>query len=671
MSNFCWEWESLTSETVGPAPRAGHSGHLFGSSILLAFGDNKSESSRIFYGDIWLYDINNRRWTSSVLPGKQRSHHAAVTMGPSLLVYGGASQYELLDDMFVLSSDGSVQSVNVTAPPARRGHTMVACDNKAIVYGGLGASGVMDDTWLFDANALCWLPVRTNSVPAARTFHASVCNPQGQVLLLGGKNDRSLSDVWLLDLRANNWIEQPAMSMALYGHTAHYTDSHGVLVTGGVGDGWHVNAETPLQVSSYDGNALSPLLYSSIAPQARVYHCAVWDGEKLLSMGGLKLCNSATTNSNWVMRAVGLTANATFASVPPGAPLSHQGSPNAGAAAHAHAQERKLRLKTSVILARRDKQQLQFTSRPVHDGGAALVKVDSLASSLQVPRSSSLTQTSADASEIIDMFLRMAPSMGGGVRLAPGQFACLPQEILSICENVRAVLQSEPCVVDVPAPCKVFGDLHGQFDDLLEFFQFYGMPSHMFGDIGSVNYVFDGDFVDRGSKSLEVVTLLFALKMRYPRNVFLVRGNHEDMNINRNYGFLAECRERLGEAGDSVWRHVNEVFEYLPLAAIVAGRSMVVHGGIGPVFRSLDQLRNLSKPITILSPPQPLLRDVLWADPAENDRQSNFSENIDRGPQIVKFGPDVVFKFLQENNLDFIFRAHQPVLDGFEYFASG
>lgn len=109
------------------------------------------------------------------------------------------------------------------------------------------------------------------------------------------------------------------------------------------------------------------------------------------------------------------------------------------------------------------------------------------------------------------------------------------------------------------APTRVFGDIHGQLPDLLHLFHTYGIPDSQTGDIDLINYVFIGDFVDRGTYSLEVVATLFCLKLRYPRRVFLIRGNHEDSEVNQCFGFQAECISRLGSDGSVVWTEVNQV----------------------------------------------------------------------------------------------------------------
>merc|ERR1719362_439895 len=144
------------------------------------------------------------------------------------------------------------------------------------------------------------------------------------------------------------------------------------------------------------------------------------------------------------------------------------------------------------------------------------------------------------------------------------------KELLLLCDTVVEVLRREGSLVEVPLPCRVYGDIHGQLLDLLEFFNAFSWPDKRRGDIFSMNYIFLGDFVDRGAYSCDVIVLLFSLKILYPTKIFLVRGNHEDRLMNMNYGFREDCHTKFGQIdGDKVWERANDVFEFLPIAALV------------------------------------------------------------------------------------------------------
>ena len=170
-------------------------------------------------------------------------------------------------------------------------------------------------------------------------------------------------------------------------------------------------------------------------------------------------------------------------------------------------------------------------------------------------------------------------------------------QVRSLCKQAFAVFREEPSLITTRAPMKVFGDIHGQYSDLLSFFLVHGQPyPPTISDLQGYRYLFNGDFVDRGPHSLEVVCVLFALKVYAPKQVFLLRGNHESAELNRVYGFLDECKARFprGE-GARVWDAVNMVFNQLPVAALVDDKILIVHGGIGPHVKSLKDIAEVPK----------------------------------------------------------------------------
>ncbi|KAK9279972.1 hypothetical protein L1049_013656 [Liquidambar formosana] len=249
------------------------------------------------------------------------------------------------------------------------------------------------------------------------------------------------------------------------------------------------------------------------------------------------------------------------------------------------------------------------------------------------------------------------------------QFFLDCNEIADLCDSAERIFSSEPSVLQIKAPVKIFGDLHGQFGDLMRLFDEYGSPSTA-GDIAYIDYLFLGDYVDRGQHSLETITLLLALKVEYPNNVHLIRGNHEAADINALFGFRIECIERMGERdGIWAWHRINRLFNWLPLAALIEKKIICMHGGIGRSINHVEQIENLQRPIT-MEAGSIVLMDLLWSDPTENDSVEGLRPNA-RGPGLVTFGPDRVMEFCNNNDLQLIVRAHECVMDGFERFAQG
>ncbi|KAH1142411.1 hypothetical protein GLYMA_12G095300v4 [Glycine max] len=216
------------------------------------------------------------------------------------------------------------------------------------------------------------------------------------------------------------------------------------------------------------------------------------------------------------------------------------------------------------------------------------------------------------------------------------QFFLDCNEIADLCDSAERIFSSEPSVLQLRAPIKIFGDLHGQFGDLMRLFDEYGAPSTA-GDIAYIDYLFLGDYVDRGQHSLETISLLLALKVEYPNNVHLIRGNHEAADINALFGFRIECIERMGERdGIWTWHRINRLFNWLPLAALIEKKIICMHGGIGRSINHVEQIENIQRPIT-MEAGSIVLMDLLWSDPTENDSVEGLRPNA-RGPGLVTFG---------------------------------
>ncbi|GLT90212.1 hypothetical protein SLE2022_081570 [Rubroshorea leprosula] len=214
-----------------------------------------------------------------------------------------------------------------------------------------------------------------------------------------------------------------------------------------------------------------------------------------------------------------------------------------------------------------------------------------------------------DKGVLDDVLKRLLEGRGGKqVQLSEG-------EIRQLCINARQIFLSQPNLVDVQAPIRICGDIHGQYQDLLRLFEYGGYPP-------DANYLFLGDYVDRGKQSLETICLLLAYKIRYPDRICLLRGNHEEAKI------------------------------------------LCMHGGLSPELENLNQIREIQRPTEI--PDSGLLCDLLWSDP--NPKIEGWGES-DRGVSCT-FGADVVHDFLDKNDLDLICRGHQVVEDGYEFFAN-
>ena len=226
-------------------------------------------------------------------------------------------------------------------------------------------------------------------------------------------------------------------------------------------------------------------------------------------------------------------------------------------------------------------------------------------------------------------------------------------ELKYLCIKSMEIFMQESSFLELTAPIIICGDIHGQYHDLIRLFDFGGSPQKK-------QYLFLGDYVDRGKNSIECIALLLAYKVKYPKNIYLLRGNHESEMINRTYGFFDECRRRYNLR---TWKIFSDCFNWLPIAALVNERILCMHGGISPDLQSLNNIKQIVRPTEV--PDKGLLCDLLWSDPEKG--AEDWASNS-RGISVL-FNENLVEKALDELDIDLICRAHQVVEEGYEFFA--
>jgi len=223
--------------------------------------------------------------------------------------------------------------------------------------------------------------------------------------------------------------------------------------------------------------------------------------------------------------------------------------------------------------------------------------------------------------------------------------------------EIKNILMKEPTVPEISVPeghkLTICGDTHGQFYDVLEIFHRNGHPSSTHA------YLFNGDFVDRGSWSTEVALTLYAYKLLYPDNVHINRGNHETDDMNKVYGFEGECRSKYN---DRIFKMFSETFSALPLASLVGGRYLVLHGGLfskdGVV---LDDIRAIDRHARRQPASEGLVNEMLWTDPQPNPGRGPSKRGVG-----LQFGPDITKAFCEANGLEAVIRSHEVRMGGYE-----
>jgi protein phosphatase len=255
---------------------------------------------------------------------------------------------------------------------------------------------------------------------------------------------------------------------------------------------------------------------------------------------------------------------------------------------------------------------------------------------------------------VLDAFLRVIPGRVDEYAKGtfPVEFPLVPGNVVeTICYEAIQAFRREPNVLQLSGHIIVVGDLHGHVLDLYRILIAMGLP-------GPRTFLFLGDLVDRGEFSIETVLIVLLLKVLWPDNVYIIRGNHEFGMVCATGGFREQVLEMY--SNEEIYDRLVATFDFLPLAAIVDRRILCVHGGFGPEFRSLDQIRNLVRPIHEFD--DDLLAGLLWSDP--RDECPTFEPSL-RGIGWY-FGSNAVKQILPRINMKMLIRAHECVANGYE-----
>ncbi|RDW89494.1 serine phosphatase-3 [Coleophoma cylindrospora] len=222
---------------------------------------------------------------------------------------------------------------------------------------------------------------------------------------------------------------------------------------------------------------------------------------------------------------------------------------------------------------------------------------------------------------------------------------------------VQKIVYDEPTMVEMEieddATLTVCGDTHGQYFDLMELFRLNGLPTEKH------YYLFNGDFVDRGSWSTEIALLLYAYKWLRPSQFFINRGNHETDDMNRVYGFEGECKAKYN---DRTFKLFSESFSALPLATLIGKKYLVLHGGLFSDDKiTLDDIRALNRHNQRQPGQAGLMMEMLWTDPQTEPGRGPSKRGVG-----MQFGPDVTRRFCEKNGLSAVIRSHEVRMEGYE-----
>ncbi|KAH7577466.1 hypothetical protein JRO89_XS01G0254700 [Xanthoceras sorbifolium] len=724
------KWTRIRPAGEPPSPRAAHAAAAVGTMVVFQGGIGPAGHST---DDLYVLDLTNDKykWHRVVVQGQgpgPRYGHAMDLVGQRYLVtVSGNDGKRVVADAWALdtaqkpyawqrlSPDGDRPSARMYATASARS------DGMFLLCGGRDASGApLADAYglLMHRNGQWEWTLAPGVAPSPRYQHAAVfvgarLHVTGGVLR-GGRSVEGEAAVAVLDTAAGVWLDRNGLvtssrtskgyaehdpSLELMRRCRHASASVGVriYIYGGLRGDILLDDFLVAENSQFQSDTNSPILTSERAPtitspkfNQSSFSSYASDELEIPSPGGLSMdknsmekLREASAAEAEAASAVWQAAQAASAIPAEETSVSDNNSQSAGTTSDGSDTEADVRLHPRAVVVAKE----------------AVGNLGGMVRQLSLDQfeneSRRMIPSNNDQSYPTKKFTRQRSPQGLHKKIistllrprnwkAPAnrRFFLDSYEVGELCYAAEQIFMHEPTVLQLRAPIKVFGDLHGQFGDLMRLFDEYGFPSTA-GDITYIDYLFLGDYVDRGQHSLETITLLLALKARicieqtkferkieYPENVHLIRGNHEAADINALFGFRLECIERMGESdGIWAWTRFNQLFNYLPLAALIEKKIICMHGGIGRSIHSVEQIEKLERPIT-MDAGSIILMDLLWSDPTENDSVEGLRPNA-RGPGLVTFGPDRVTDFCKKNKLQLIIRAHECVMDGFERFAQG
>eukprot|EP00899_Mesostigma_viride_P027752 jgi/Mesvir1/8161/Mv12469-RA.2 len=676
--------------------------------------------------DAYSYDLATGVWSLLESVGERpspRAAHATAAVGNMLVVQGGIGPTGLASgDLHVLDLNSEIckwHRVNVQGPGpgARYAHTMALVGKRYLVcIGGNDGRKPLNDVWTLDtaSKPYVWVEVHPEGVsPPPRMYAACSTRMDGLLLLCGGRDAQNVVFI------ASRLI---MLGGALGGGRMVKSTHNLAVLDTATGGWWPSEADIANQVKHPSADLFCRCRHATTVVGNVIFlygglNAGVLLGDMLVAEDGVAATSSGKRASTSTTAALP-GGSIPVALTPAGEATSRPTSlfPQGG---YQQQQQQQLQTQQQQLLQQQQQQQQaaqqgsderQRNQSPLMGGGEdeytggirlyhravvvaaemggelgglvrqlSLDALDHEARRVNTP----MRDRDEDRNNLSPLMGRKFPSLKGIHKLvlkrllqprewvAPQDYSFFLNldQIEELCGMAENFFKQCPNVLQLAAPIKIFGDLHGQFGDMMRLFDEYGSPSPA-GDISYIDYLFLGDYVDRGMFSLETICLLLALKIEHPTNIHLLRGNHEAKDINKIFGFKMECETRLGEHdGKEAWKRFNKVFNWMPLAAMIENKIICMHGGIGRSIERLSDIEELKRPLKMKDGGEKLM-DLLWSDPTESDAVQGYQANT-RGPGLICFGPDRVIDFCRRNNVQMIVRAHECVMDGFERFAQG
>ena len=706
-----------------PLPRFGHSLVMINPVKICLFGGAVGETRRINYSnDTYIYNIMTKIWMKlninlniSLMPSERAAHATASNDNMQMVIYGGSNSTGLADDklwMLHLSeqNEGIWTEIRVVGqtPGQRYGHSLAFMNPFFVLFGGNFNPNLTNEVWIINTknNPSQWEKIHfeNNSIiPSARLYHTcGICpsgNCSGMMIVFGGRdsNEKPLNDIWgLTRHRDGNWSWSKAELKDNYEMKPRYNHSmvfyNGLMIILG-GRGYHSNNGNnilPIEVFNTETNdgfefpGITMNRQISFVYDKNIFLFGGFDSKsQQRPLGNLfRISLEKLFEKNIALKDIFINKN----------DYIHKINANKNKNINMNKQKMQFKLTQDVVIGSggiiQEGEEEQLIEDPSSYHKVSLHKLTEenkrIGESTQNQNINLLLLNKHQYDEaliekFIQTLLRPFDWYDPKMEELHSNLPFTDEEIQNLIEEVKPILEKDHSLIKIRSPCKIFGNLYGIYNDLMRYFESYGNPSddNQMGDISVMQYVFLGDFCDRGYNSLEIILLLFALKIKYPQFIYIIRGHHEDKYINEEYGLGQECIDRLSDDirdPSSIFSNINKAFDLLPFGVLVDNNILMVHGGIGSSINSLDDIDCIKRPIEVIqnvsNNEQLKVIDLLWSEYC--DDIDNIDANIERDKFkkgfIVKYGRNRLNKFLDENKINLLITAHQFVKGGFTTF---
>ena len=710
----------IKSPSLGDIPlnRFGHTIVQISKIKICLFGGSVGDSHKLNYtNDTYTYNILTKIWkkininNKDSLPKERAAHAAASNDKGQMAIYGGSTKSGgLAEDCFYIfalnsedENEGEWTKIKTDGPtPGERyGHSLNFLNPYFVLFGGNCNPNLSNDIWIININDSTnynWIKIDyindKNNIPVERLYHSSeVCKygkSKNKLIIFGGRDSKNnpLNDLWTLELKDNkgefiklfpNPNNNENKLTSRINHTMHFYQNI-LIILGGKS-----SSSNPVPIEIFDIESNECFRFKTLLVNR---HTSFIFDKDIFLFGGFNLKSHIPLGDLYKLSLTKILSDSPLIKIitkkntgknnnqineenkKDHYKLSHEVVIGSDGIVSNNNQNKKKESQDELSLFRK------ISISKLIDENKRIGDIDN--------QNQLLTKKNVYNTKLIEKFI--------DILLRPldwfdqkkmaeihNKFPFTKDEIKSLIEEVIPIISKESSLIKIRSPCKIFGNIYGVYNDLMRFFESYGNPSDSIqnGDINVMQYIFLGDFCDRGFYSLEVVLLLFALKIKYPNFIYLIRGHHEDRNINEKFGLGDECKERLLDDIQnplSIFSNINKVFDYLPFGVLVDNNILLIHGGIGSSIHSLEDIENIKRPISVehnvTSTSQLNIIDLLWSEYSDNIENIEVNSERDKNKNgfIVKYGKERLNKFLTENKINLLITAHQFVKEGFTTF---